>query len=586
VIILNLEKKVILSVNNGEDVTTISPHEIGPNISKLAQLSLDSDMIDPTPGIGTFWLGDSIYLVSISAITPFNSTERMNANNAYGLLLMAKPLNSDLLKQWQTAFHFNALQMHTKPTVLTDAFVSYSIQSPMQHWIADINWKPEQPGDHFLVQVLPWITTLFVLIIFISIIFVKRVQSYSKSTADALVELHESRKKLNTLAYYDPITELPNRSLFLDRLGQAVVANNRLGTQTGVLYIDLDGFKQVNDSKGHDIGDQLLHMVGQRMLECIRSEDTVSRIAGDEFCILLKDLSNTTDTDTIASKLQHKLNMPYMIEGDESFISSSIGIVISPNDGKAPEELLKKADIAMYQAKDNGRNCYQYYTQELSNLVEYKAVLHMQLRNALQKHELSLVYQPIVSASKKTIVGAEALLRWNNAKLGSVSPNEFIGLAESTGLIIPIGEWVLQTVFSDAIDFYSQYGDDFFISVNISGRQLSDKSFIDLVKELNSSRKQDTVIPKLHLEITESYLISSNNGVKDILNELSSLGFTIALDDFGTGYSSLSYLNGYPIHALKIDRSFIANFINDKKRKKTDSGNCRYVQKPIFNSYS
>ena len=567
IIILNPDLTLHMSIHNGEVITSPLPDEIGADIQNLAQLALSSDMTNPTPATGTLWIGDAIYLVSVGAITPTETNNEMDINTIYGVLIMAKTLGPDLLTEWETGFKFHALEMHTKPIPPDENLLSQTIKSPQDRWIAEVSWVSDRPGNRFLSQVIPWVAILSLLIIAVSIFFVIRVQLYTKKTAKALVELHKNRQQLNTLAYYDSVTNLPNRSLFLDRLGQAVAANQRLGTLTGVLYIDLDGFKQVNDTRGHDVGDMLLSMVGQRMLHCTREEDTVSRLGGDEFCILIKDMSVITDIESIASKLIRELRKPFLIGGEESFISASIGIVVSPNDGNDRIDLLKKADIAMYQAKENGRNHYRYYTRELTEMVEHQAVLQHQLRNAQQNNEFSLVYQPVISASSQSIVGAEALLRWDNIKLGSVPPNEFISQAEQSGTIISIGEWVLNQVFSDAVDFYQKYGEDFFISINISGRQLSDRNFLDLVKRLNTAKTENKTRAHFHLEITESYLISGNKDLKNTLKELNNIGFSISLDDFGTGYSSLSYISNYPINTLKIDRSFMSNFTNQEKER-------------------
>ncbi len=555
IIIMDVDRTLRMSVFEGERDSVIPMDTTGPEIQTLVNRAMDSDMNDPAPATGILWIDDSVYLVAAAVITPYETTATMDVEKAYGFLIFARRLNNDLLQDWTQAYQFQQLKIHTNPDTPGDDAVNHTLESPLGRWIMDISWQPEQPGKRFLAEMIPWVLGLFALMLIVSVIFVTRVQRYARLTEATMNELRQSRQQLNNLAYYDAITGLPNRSLAMDRLQQAIAASRRLGVLTAVLYIDLDGFKHINDTRGHEAGDQLLRMVGQRMQSCIREKDTAARMGGDEFCIILQELSHLDAAEIIANKLQDAMTQPFIIDGHEMYISASTGIIIAPTDGTDPTQLLQHADIAMYQAKHRGRNCYQYFTTELNDRIQNQAVMQSSLRNALQSNEFSLAYQPITHITRNRIVGAEVLLRWNNKELGKISPSNFIPLAESSGMIVSIGEWVLRKALEDAKDFYHQYGDDFFLSINISGRQLTDRHLVDLIRNIYFEKSAS--LPGLHLEITEGYLIENETESRAILNEISAMGVKISIDDFGTGYSSLSYIHRFPIDTLKIDQSFV-----------------------------
>ncbi len=563
VIVLNAEGELLLSVNSGVAEKPVTRDLTGSEIQALVNEARATDMQDPTPATGMLWINEDIYIVTVGAITPSAPSKLMDMDKAYGFLILARRLDTELLEEISSLYQLQQMQLHTAPGPLPDQHVMYPIESPLKRWVANISWFPERAGDRFIDDVLPWVIGLFAMMLIISTLFFVRVKRYSQLMTATLLEIQDSRQQLNTLAYFDAVTGLPNRSLAMDRLQQAIAASRRMGVLTAVLYIDLDGFKQLNDTRGHDAGDQLLRMVGQRMQKCIREEDTAARMGGDEFCIILVDLAHIQAAEIIASKLQDAMALPFIINGNEVFISASIGIIIAPTDGTDPTQLLQHADIAMYQAKHKGRNCYQYFTTELNDRIQHQADLQLQLRNAQQNDEFSLVYQPICRVGDSGVAGAEVLIRWNNDKLGEVPPSEFIPLAEDSGMIVPIGEWVLRKCLDDARQFYNHYGRDFFISINISGRQLSDRYLVELLSALYSQNADR--LPTIHLEITEGYLIQNNSEASEILQELSALGVQISIDDFGTGYSSLSYLHQFPINTLKVDQSFIHQIKPDGK---------------------
>lgn len=370
------------------------------------------------------------------------------------------------------------------------------------------------------------------------------------------------QKQLEFQASRDPLTALPNRRLFRDRIERGMALARRNGQRVAVLLIDIDDFKDVNDTRGHSIGDDLLKCIAQRLVDALRECDTVARIGGDEFGVLLEDLSAGADVYPLAEKLLLAVTMPMLLEDVELNVSCSIGISTFPDDSESTDILLRNADTAMYRAKESGKNNYQCFTSDMNAAVQRRVDLGNHLRNALSRSEFFLQYQPQVDLDTGTIIGVEALLRWNSVGLGAVSPIEFIPVAEDTGLILPIGKWVLHEACSQAVSWYKQFGFYVSVAVNLSARQFRDG---DIVAEIENALMTTGLPPALlELELTESLLVRDPGRVAETLRSLKMLGVTIAIDDFGTGYSSLSYLKQFPLDYLKIDRSFVTGLPGDR----------------------
>jgi diguanylate cyclase (GGDEF)-like protein len=372
----------------------------------------------------------------------------------------------------------------------------------------------------------------------------------------------DSEGRLAVLAQFDALTGLPNRALLSDRFSQLIVQARRHATQLGVLFIDLDNFKLVNDSMGHAGGDDLLREVARRLQSAVRAGDTVARISGDEFAVILTDLARPDDAALVAQKIIERLAAPMQVRGHEIFVTASIGISAFPADGDDVEALLGAADAAMYRAKQSGRNGYQFFTAEINQRTRARAQLGSELRRALEREEFALVYQPKYDLQTGRPCAAEALLRWNHPERGVVSPAEFIPVLEETGLIVAVGEWVLQRACKDVKAWQAEGAVVVPVSVNLSARQFRQQ---DLDLRLIGLVKAAGVDPKLiELEITESQLMQDPDHAIRVMHSLSTAGIRIAIDDFGTGYSSLSYLTRFPVAALKIDRSFVADVLSDK----------------------
>ncbi len=369
-----------------------------------------------------------------------------------------------------------------------------------------------------------------------------------------------SEEKINFMAYHDALTGLPNRRLFDLRVKRAIENNQLQNNLLGLLYIDLDRFKVINDSLGHNIGDLLLKEVSQLLKGCIRKIDTFSRQGGDEFTILLEGVSKSEIAD-IAERIIDVLSKPFMINGNEIFVTPSIGISLHPVDGQDKDELLRKADMAMYQAKKRGRNNYQFYDEVLDKKEFERLEIENELRKAMDKEEFSLHYQPIIDLTNNNMTGVEALIRWNHPTLGLVPPSKFIPIAEEIGLIVPIGEWVLRNACKQIKHWENLGFEDLTLSVNLSIRQFYQVNLISMIKRIIDETKINPA--QLTVEITESMTMDVESATI-ILHDLKDLGLTISIDDFGTGYSSLNYLKTFPIDYLKIDQSFIRDMTKSK----------------------
>jgi len=365
------------------------------------------------------------------------------------------------------------------------------------------------------------------------------------------------------LAYHDAMTGLPNRPLFMDRLIVSVAQASRANQKLAVFFLDLDRFKDINDSLGHSTGDALLKAVAERIRRCVRDGDTVARFGGDEFTLLIPKIENIEDAAKIAQKIIENLKIPFLIAEREMFVTTSIGIAIFPSDGQDPETLVRNADTAMYRAKDQGRDSYQLYAPAMNARALERLGLENMLRKALSQREMMVYYQPLIDLASKRIVGLEALVRWQHPGLGFLLPAHFISTAELSGLIIPIGQWVMLTASKQLRQWQKRVDSELTVSVNLSARQFQQPDLVSSVAEVLDETGID---PRtLELEITESNAMQNAEITIHTLRELKALGVRISMDDFGTGYSSLNYLKRFPIDTLKLDQSFVREVNTDRR---------------------
>jgi diguanylate cyclase (GGDEF)-like protein/PAS domain S-box-containing protein len=370
------------------------------------------------------------------------------------------------------------------------------------------------------------------------------------------------QQRIQHLAYHDNLTGLPNRGLLQDRLARSIARAERSGKKVAVLFIDLDNFKNINDTLGHDVGDELLRQVSRRLTECVRLEDTIARQGGDEFIVLLDQLDDGRNASVVAQKILNSLRHPLSLGGTEQHVSGSVGIAVYPEDGRDAQTLMKNADTAMFHGKGLGKNTYQYFTAQMNIAVKRRMTLETALRRAVMQKNFILHYQPQINLETGEIIAVEALVRWQTEDSGTVMPGDFIPLAEETGLINEIGEWVLREGCRQAKEWQDMgLSRSRRMAINLSARQFSDRGFLDMVTRVLG---ETGLAPQcLELEITESQVMRQTEGMIQLLNKLAEMGVSLAIDDFGTGYSSLSYLKRLPIQKLKIDQSFIRDITVD-----------------------
>ncbi|MCR4304054.1 MAG: EAL domain-containing protein [Gallionella sp.] len=376
-----------------------------------------------------------------------------------------------------------------------------------------------------------------------------------------ITERKQYESQLEYQAQHDALTGLPNRNLLADRIKQVISRVGRHGSLVGVVFLDLDNFKVINDSLGHETGDHILKEVGGRLAAAVRDGDTVARYGGDEFVVVLADMAHEVDAANAIRKLMAAMTAPFSVGGRDIVVNASLGVAVCPRDGEDQATLLRNADTALYRAKEAGRNTYQFYAAEMNQRLLARLDLERDMRRALERGEFLLHYQPQVNLASGAIIGAEALVRWRQPERGLVSPGEFIPLAEETGLIVPLGEWVLREACRQARAWRDAGLPEITMSVNLSARQFRSPGLVQTILDILSETGLEARF--LEMEITESMVMHDPEGAIAVLDELQKHGITFAMDDFGTGYSSLNYLKRFPIHKLKIDQSFVRNIITD-----------------------
>lgn len=445
------------------------------------------------------------------------------------------------------------------PTILSHCLLYMSLtQIAITLYLMFLSQTPYDSGYYiaYYLKLLSYFIPCICLII-------DYISSYS-NVVHAQKKIKIKQEELEYIASHDSLTNLFNRREFEDLLDKTISNALRNKTSLALLLIDLDNFKATNDTFGHIHGDELLKQFSNRLILLIRKGDLISRVGGDEFTLISPNIKSPSSARQLAERILNELNSPYLINGKLITVTVSIGISIFPNDGRNSEKLLIKADLAMYKAKSSGKNTYQFYTEQLSYLQHRESEIEAHLRKALQNNEFRLNYQPKYNLITNEIVGAEILLRWDNAVLGSLSPNEFIPVAERSGLIIEIGHWVLLNSCKQIVSWMNEYHTDISFSINISPIQLANGQFLNNLKKILADL--DYSAQNLELEITENILMGDSNEITTVLNDIAALGIKFSLDDFGKGYSSLNRLKMLPIDTLKIDKYFISD-IQDEHEK-------------------
>lgn len=422
----------------------------------------------------------------------------------------------------------------------------------MKRWVGA---EDERKLYRWLIWAVGVALLLLILAVFLGLLVRKLVR-------DRTADLEEKRARLDHLAHHDPLTGLPNRLLFFDRLKQCIRQSRRSRKNLALLFLDLDQFKQINDTFGHAVGDQLLQDVADRLRKAIRETDTVARIGGDEFAVIMGGLNEPADVVVGVQHLYRAFADPFMIPGHQFAITLSIGISIYPQDGADAQTLLRNADTAMFRAKEVGRNTYQLYDEEMTSEAVARARMETFLRTAVENGEIEVYYQPKVSLESGRLIGFEALARWHHAELGEIPPDRFIPLAEESGLILQLGRQIMETACGQVASWQAESFDTGPVAVNLSGKQLRDPSLIETVSHVIDQSGCEPLL--LEFEVTEGFVMRQVDESIATMRRLRSIGIELAIDDFGTGYSSLAYLKVLPVSRLKIDRSFIAGIPSDE----------------------
>ena len=549
--------ELILSHKNGSDVAVFSSHVMFTNQYNTKQMyCIDIDLSDVHKAQAEAVFNATMLKTLFEAIPDLFFVLEQNgtitdyhANNENDLYISPNQFIGKKMVDVLPEKVAQKFQVHIEKTIAQDSMVSFEYELSMPEGVIYYEAR---------LRLLPKKNQIMVIIRDIS-------------------EPHRSAELIRHQAHFDSLTDLPNRFLSLDRLSQILMEVQKSHEKAAVFFLDLDDFKKVNDSLGHEVGDKLLIAAAARLQQTLKKSDTIGRLGGDEFIVLISSLNDENDALAIAERLLQAFRKPFKLQGRDLILTLSIGIAISPKDGTCASVLLRNADTAMYQAKTMGRNTSSFFTPQMNVAMRRRFEIEEQMHGALERNEFELYYQPQVDVKTNTIVGAEALLRWHNIVLGEITPDEFIPIAEQTGLIAPIGVFVIKQALRFLNEWQSVNKQNYTMAVNLSPRQFRDPELVNII--IHALNKNNISNECLELEITEGVLMNNQASISDALIHIDKLGIKLSMDDFGTGYSSLSYLRQYPFDVLKIDRSFITGITDNK-------ADCNLVKAAIAMSHS
>jgi len=556
VYILNPENVAVRAVEDGRQIPTERFAEDVPALmplverlrDQMAEASIGSD--ESTEAITGFGVSDTVALgdgstaiVSVRPVVPSTGSVQQRAGEEF-LHVSARIIDQMLVDEIAAKYDVRGLVFAPVATSINDT-VAIPVMDSVGKTLGYLTWNPEEPAFELIRETAPALAgTLLMAGLALGLLLVRLRRTSN--------QLEVSKAEASFLAFHDSLTGIPNRALFEDRLDQALANMRRTGSKMALLYIDLDRFKHVNDTLGHPAGDTLIREAAKRLCGLVDEVDTVARLGGDEFAIIQFAVSDIPDALSLSQKTVDSLSTPFDIDGQQARVGASVGVIVSGDIEAKAEDLMRQADIALYEAKANGRGRYQLFAGELDEAVRDRRELEIDLRSALTNDRgLELVYQPIYAASSDTMAGAEALVRWQHPTRGYLSPVTFIGLAEERGLIDHLGLWVLRKACQFAVKSHLAW-----VAVNVSPLQFRDEWFADRVLEVLAAEGLSP--ERLEIEITEGLLLQNSPVIKATLEKLRASGIRVALDDFGTGYSSISYLRSHGVDKLKIDQSFTA----------------------------
>lgn len=512
-----------------------------------------------------------LVLVAASPFVAYEPT-RLDTSRLHGILFLLRKVDESTLSEWSERFELTGLSVApiTPGGSQTDDHGASLVVTDMAgNPVSRLEWQPVHAGRNMLARAAPWGVSLAIVWLVAATVMVMNLRKLVRLARSNLSELDLQKQKLFRQAMFDEVSNLHNRNYLISRLEEELPRIRRTGTSSIFIFLDLDGFKMVNDTMGHSVGDDLLRQVGARLVNGVRSEDVVCRFGGDEFCILITGLNpeSVGNIREVAAKISHQviseLERPFDVDNKPVNIGTSAGIVVIPDDTTDIEDILRFGDLAMYRAKLVSGNHFIHYQQDFLHDINYRNAIRHKLETAMPKNEFGIDYQPIHEIGQRRIVGFEALARWDSEDLGLIRPSQFIAIAEESDTIIRLGRWIIDEALRNARSLKELAGEACFIAINVSAKQLADPDFCEYLEE-----RMDFygVAPDdVHLELTESYQFRQEMGGLETLREIRAKGVHLTLDDFGTGYASLSYLQQYPLSTVKIDHGFVANAISDVK---------------------
>lgn len=510
----------------------------------------------------------TLFLIAGSPFVAYQPT-RLDTSKLHGVLFIARAIDEATLSRWSERYGLPGLEIAPAAASGEDGAASISVPGIEGNPVAWLKWQPVHPGQAMLMRAAPWGVSLAILFVVAASVLIMNLEKLVRLARINITELGHQKQKLFRQAMFDEVSNLHNRNYLISRLEEELSRIRRTGNSSIFIFLDLDGFKMVNDTMGHSAGDDLLHQVGQRLVASVRAEDVVCRFGGDEFCLLITGLetSEASSIRAIAEKISgqviSKLEHPFTVDDRPVNIGASAGIVMIPHDTANIEDILRFGDLAMYRAKLESGNRFIYYERDFLHDINYRNAVRHKLESAVPKKEFDLHYQPIHEIASRRIVGFEALARWDSEDLGLIRPGQFIAIAEESDTIIRLGRWIIDEALRDARTLRDLAGGKGFIAINISQKQLADPQLCEYLEERMDLYGLDP--DDVHLELTESYRLGRESDDLEMLQTLRSRGIHLSLDDFGTGYASLSWLQKYPLSTVKIDRAFVANVMEDVK---------------------
>lgn len=537
--------------------------------------ALRSDVLGGTPSDPDFstsyvMTSEGLFLLAAAPFTAYQPTD-LDTSTFHGVLYLARGIDGPVLAQWSDVLGVRNLALHPAAGTASDgaSAASLMVRGGEGEPVARLSFEPQSQGRALLGVIGPWGLSLGVVFLVASGVMLSSLRQLVRSARSNIAELDQQKARLFHQAMFDEVSNLHNRNYLISRLQEEIARIRRTNSSAVFIFLDLDGFKRVNDTMGHSAGDELLRQVGERLLASVRDEDVVCRFGGDEFCILVTGLQERDTSDvrelaeSLARKVIEELERPFTVDDKPVKIGASSGLVVIPDDTADVEDILRFGDLAMYEAKREIGNAFIHYRQDFLHDINFRNAVRHKLDSAVPNKEFSLHYQPIYSVGTGKVVGYEALARWNSTELGSIPPSQFIAIAEETDTIVRLGKWVIEEALRDLKVLQSITRDGCFVAINVAERQLADAEFCEF---LEARMMHYEVYPgDVHIELTESYRFGREKEEIQRLLRVNEKGVQVSLDNFGTGYASLSYLQDYPLSTVKIDRNFVANLLDDSK---------------------